>query len=112
LYASERMEELSCGEEILDPKVRSLPEGCLKRGIGLCEAPRGTLIHHYTADADGIIEKVNLLVATQNNAAAISMSVDRAARAYANGQSVSDNALNMVEAAFRAYDPCLACATH
>jgi F420-non-reducing hydrogenase large subunit len=112
LYAAERMEALSCDEELLDPKVRSLPEGCLKHGVGVCEAPRGTLFHHYTADADGIIEKVNLLVATQNNAAAISMSVDRAARAYANGRSVSETDLNIVEAAFRAYDPCLACATH
>jgi F420-non-reducing hydrogenase large subunit len=112
LYAAERMDELSCDEEILDPKVRSLPEACLKRGVGVCEAPRGTLFHHYTADADGIIEQVNFLVATQNNAAAISMSVDKAARAYANGASVSETDLNIVEAAFRAYDPCLACATH
>jgi F420-non-reducing hydrogenase large subunit len=112
LYAAERMEELSCDEKIMDSKVRSLPEACLKEGVAACEAPRGTLFHHYTADSDGIIERVNLLVATQNNAAAISISVDRAARAYANGRNVSGTDLNMVEAGFRAYDPCLACATH
>lgn len=112
LYAAERMEALSCDEETLDPRVRSLPEACLKHGVGVCEAPRGTLFHHYTTDADGIIEQVNLLVATQNNAAAIAMSVDQAARAYAKGPSVSETDLNIVEAAFRAYDPCLACATH
>jgi F420-non-reducing hydrogenase large subunit len=95
VYAAERMEELSRDDEILNPKVRSLPEACLKHGVGVCEAPRGTLFHHYEADADGIIEKVNLLVATQNNAGAISMSVDKAARAYAYGENVSETDLNI-----------------
>jgi F420-non-reducing hydrogenase large subunit len=112
LYAAERMDALSCDEETLDPRVRSLPEACLKHGVGVCEAPRGTLFHHYTTDADGIIEQVNLLVATQHNGAAIAMSVDKAAKAYAKGPNVSETDLNIVEAAFRAYDPCLACATH
>jgi F420-non-reducing hydrogenase large subunit len=76
------------------------------------EAPRGTLIHHYKADERGILKEVNLIVATQINAAAICLSVEKAARSLIKGWNVSDKLLNMVEVALRAYDPCLACATH
>ncbi len=81
-------------------------------GIGVVEAPRGTLFHHYKTDERGIIREANLLVATQNNGAAICMSIEKAARGLIEGGKVSDGILNMVEMAFRAYDPCLACATH
>ena len=112
LYAAERMEELAGDEEITSPSVRNLSIHPPKEGIGVCEAPRGTLFHHYKTDDKGITEKMNLLVATQNSAAAICMSIEKVARAFIKGGHISDGILNMIETAFRAYDPCLACATH
>jgi F420-non-reducing hydrogenase large subunit len=112
LYAAERMDELAGDEELTSPNVRNLPHQTPKEGFGVCEAPRGTLFHHYETDAAGIIEKLNLLVATQNSAAAICMSIEKAARAFIKRGHVSGAILNMIEMAFRAYDPCLACATH
>jgi len=112
LYAAERMNELVNDEELTSPKVRNIPSQPPAEGVGVCEAPRGTLFHHYQTDDNGIIKKVNLLVATQNNAAGICMSIERAARKLIKGGKVSGGILNMIEMAFRAYDPCLACATH
>ena len=112
LYAAERMDELARDKELTSPKVRNLPSQTPKEGVGVCEAPRGTLFHHYKTDENAIIEELNLLVATQNNAAAISMSVEKAARAVIRGGNAFGGKLNMVEMAFRAYDPCFACATH
>ena len=112
LYAAERMNELVRDKELTNPKVRNIPDQVPKEGIGVCEAPRGTLFHHYKTDVKGILQKVNLLVASQNNAAAICMSIEKAARGLIKNGKVSDGILNMIEMAFRAYDPCLACATH
>ncbi len=112
LYAAERMEELAGDEELTSRKIRELPDQVPTEGVGVCEAPRGTLFHHYKTDENAIIEELNLLVATQNNAACLSMSVEKAARAAIKGGILSDGRLNVVEMAFRAYDPCLACATH
>jgi F420-non-reducing hydrogenase large subunit len=112
LYAAETMEQLARDKDLVSPNVRNLPEGIPDEGFGVCEAPRGTLFHHYMTDSEGIMEKLNLLVATQNSAAAICMSIEKAARAFIKGGSVSGAILNMIEMAFRAYDPCLACATH
>jgi len=112
LYAAERMAELAADPEILDPKVRVLPTAVPQEGVGVVEAPRGTLIHHYRTDARGMITAANLIVATQNNAARIAMSVDKAAKALIKNGQVDDGLLNMVEMAFRAYDPCHGCATH
>ena len=78
----------------------------------MIEAPRGTLFHHYETDENGVLTKANLIVATVNNSAAINMSVEKAAKGLIKGGKVNDGLLNMVEMAFRAYDPCLACATH
>jgi len=80
--------------------------------VGIVEAPRGTLIHHYQTDERGIITKANLIVATQNNSAAINMSIEKAAKSLIKKGNVPDGILNMIEMAFRAYDPCHACATH
>lgn len=74
--------------------------------------PTGTLIHHYKTDERGLVKNVNLIVATTNNHAAISMSIKQAAEGLIKKGDVSDGVLNMVEMAFRAYDPCFACATH
>jgi F420-non-reducing hydrogenase large subunit len=112
LYAAERLKELAEDEEILDPFVRNIPEGIPSHGVGVVEAPRGTLIHDYITDANGRVKEVNLIVATVNNAAAICMSIEKAARNLIRNGKVSDGLLNMVEMAFRAYDPCLACASH
>jgi len=112
LYAAERMKELAHDPELTEPVVRTLPTAVPKEGVGVVEAPRGTLFHHYKTDERGIITAANLIVATQNNAARIAMSVDKAAKKLITGGQVPDGILNMVEMAFRAYDPCLGCATH
>ena len=112
LYAAERMSELAADPEILSPDVRTLPSATPAEGVGVVEAPRGTLIHHYRTDEHGLITAANLIVGTQNNAARIAMSVDKAARWLINGNEVDDGLLNQLEMAFRAYDPCYGCATH
>jgi F420-non-reducing hydrogenase large subunit len=112
MQAAERMVELINDPEILDPNVRNMDFQTPKKGIGVIEAPRGTLFHHYETDERGRLTKANLIVATVNNSAAINMSVEKAARGLIKGGKVDDGLLNMVEMAFRAYDPCFACATH
>jgi F420-non-reducing hydrogenase large subunit len=112
LYAAERMVELVHDPEITSPEVRRLPTAVPVEGIGVVEAPRGTLFHHYQTDARGLITMANLIVATGNNAARIAMSVEKAAKGLIKGGHVSEGLLNKVEMAFRAYDPCLGCATH
>jgi F420-non-reducing hydrogenase large subunit len=112
LYAAERMNELAHHPDLTDPDVRVIPTQIPREGIGAVEAPRGTLFHHYRTDEQGIITKANLLVATQNNAARIALSVEKAARGLISASTVDEGVLNMVEMAFRAYDPCLGCATH
>jgi len=112
LYASERVLELSHDPEITSADIVNLPTETPKEGVGVVEAPRGTLIHHYQTDDRGIITKANLIVATQNNSAAINMSIEKAAKSLIKKGKVSDGILNMIEMAFRAYDPCHACATH
>jgi F420-non-reducing hydrogenase large subunit len=113
LYATERWVELAADPEITSPEYRVLPTETPTEGVGCVEAPRGTLTHHYTTDERGILTAVNLIVGTTNNNAAISMSVKRAAQCLIHkGQVVTEGLLNMVEMAFRAYDPCFGCATH
>ena len=112
LYAAERMLELAEDKDITDPNIRNIPTSIPDEGIGIVEAPRGTLIHHYKSDKKGIITEANLIVATVNNAAAICMSIEKAAKGLIKGGKVSEGLLNMIEMAFRAYDPCFACATH
>lgn len=112
LYAAERLQELARDPEILNPEVRTIPTETPKEGVGVVEAPRGTLFHHYQTDERGLITKANLIVATQNNAARIAMSVEKAARGVIRNGNVDDGILNLIEMAFRAYDPCHACATH
>jgi len=92
--------------------LRNIPTTTTSVGYGVVEAPRGTLIHHYETDEVGLVREANLIVATQNNAARIAMSVDKAARGLIHDGVVNDGLLNMVEMAFRAYDPCHGCATH
>ena len=112
LYAAERMQELAADPELTDAHVRTLPTEKPHQGIGVVEAPRGTLIHHYQTDENGIVEKANLIVATQNNAARIAMSIEKAAKSLISGSNIPEGVLNKIEMAFRAYDPCNGCATH
>jgi F420-non-reducing hydrogenase large subunit len=112
VYAAERMAELAADPEITSSDVRTLPTETPQEGVGVVEAPRGTLIHHYCTDERGLITSANLIVATQNNAARIALSVDKAAKALIKDGQADDGLLNQVEMAFRAYDPCFGCATH
>jgi F420-non-reducing hydrogenase large subunit len=113
LYAAERALELAEDPEITSPDVRAMPTESPEEGVGIVEAPRGTLTHHYVTDERGILKRVNLIVGTTNNYAAIDMSIKKAAEGLIEpGKPVSDGILNTIEMAFRAYDPCLGCATH
>ncbi|MCL7398489.1 MAG: Ni/Fe hydrogenase subunit alpha [Thaumarchaeota archaeon] len=112
IYAAERFRELAHDPDIESKEVRNLPTATPEEGIGVVEAPRGTLIHHYQTDQNGVIKKANLLVATQHNAARIALSVDKAARNLVKAGQIEQGILNMVEMAFRSYDPCHACGTH
>jgi len=113
LYAAERLLELSRDPEITSPNIRTIPTAKPDEGVGIVEAPRGTLTHHYITDEKGIIKKANLIVATVNNVAAISMSVNKAAQALIKpGKKITEGLLNRIEMAWRPYDPCFGCATH
>ncbi|HUS87699.1 MAG TPA: Ni/Fe hydrogenase subunit alpha [Bacteroidales bacterium] len=112
LYASERCLELAVDPEITGRELRARLNKP-SEGVGIVEAQRGTLTHHYWTDERGIVTKVNLIVGTTNNNAAICMSLKKAAEGVIKkGVKVDDGILNMVEMAFRAYDPCFSCATH
>ena len=113
LYAAERVTELAQDGDLTNPNIRNIPTGIVGEGIATVEAPRGTLTHHYITDQNGIVQKVNLIVGTTNNHAAICMSVKKTAQAIiGGGREITQGLLNQVEMAFRAYDPCFACATH
>lgn len=113
LYAAERALELCLDPEITSTDVRTIPTAVPDEGVGIVEAPRGTLTHHYITDERGLLRKVNLVVGTTNNHAAICMSIQKAAQGVIKaGTAVTEGLLNQVEMAFRAYDPCLGCATH
>jgi F420-non-reducing hydrogenase large subunit len=112
VYAAERLSELVNDPEITSDDLRNIPTATPKVGIGVVEAPRGTLYHHYETDSNGVLDKVNLIVATQNNSTRMAMSVEKAAKGLIKNGEVSEGLLNKIEMAFRAYDPCHACATH
>ncbi|MGQ9617835.1 MAG: Ni/Fe hydrogenase subunit alpha [Candidatus Aminicenantia bacterium] len=112
LYAAENMHNLANDPDIIDPKVRTIPTNTPDEGVGVVEAPRGILIHHYKTDKNGIIEKANIIVATQQNSAAMNLGIQRAAKSLIKGGNVEEGILNMIEMTYRAYDPCHACGTH
>lgn len=111
LHAAEAIQEL-----LLDPDIfgdERVTHGDMAReGIGVIEAPRGTLFHHYRIDEDGLIEKANLIVSTTNNNQAMNESIRQVAERYLDGRELTEPLLNQIEVAVRAYDPCLSCATH
>ncbi len=113
LYSAERLLELAMDADITGKELRA-PLGPIPgEGVGIVEAQRGTLTHHYWTDEKGIVTKVNIIVGTTNNHGAISMSIKKAAEGFIRkGVEVTEGILNMIEMAFRAYDPCFSCATH
>jgi F420-non-reducing hydrogenase large subunit len=112
LQAAEDMQRIANEPLLTSKDIRNMNLRLKKVGIGCVEAARGTLIHHYETDDRGLVTKANLIVATQHNAAPICVSVKKAAQGFVKGPEVKEGLLNMVEMAFRPYDPCLACATH
>ncbi len=112
LYNAEHVMELLNDPEITGTDTRTKVEPRAARGVGHVEAPRGTLIHDYETDENGMVTNCNLIVGTTHNNAPINMSVKQAAQSLIKGGQYDQGMLNMVEMAIRAYDPCLSCATH
>jgi F420-non-reducing hydrogenase large subunit len=113
VQAAETMIALCTDPEITGDDLRNIPTATPDEGVGIIEAPRGTLIHHYQTDEKGIIKKANLIVATVNNGAAVNMSINKAARALIQpDKEITEGLLNRIEMAWRPYDLCLACASH
>jgi NAD-reducing hydrogenase large subunit len=113
VYALERIEQLLSEPEILSGELRRYgPPQPRERGVGVIEAPRGTLIHDYRVDKNGLIARANLIVATGHNNWAMNRAVESVAKAFVKGPEVPEGMLNRVEAAVRCYDPCFSCSTH
>jgi NAD-reducing hydrogenase large subunit len=112
LYGIERIEQLLREPDILDKHVRAFAQPNEFEGIGVAEAPRGTLIHHYKIDENGLIKWVNMIIATGHNNLAMNRSVRQVAQHYVKGSRLEEGMLNRVEAVIRCYDPCLSCSTH
>jgi F420-non-reducing hydrogenase large subunit len=111
VYASEHLLELAQDPEITDTNIKGKRD-TPGEGVGILEAPRGTLVHHYVSDENGIVKDVNLVVGTTNNNAPINLDVKKASAALIKNWQVSPGLLNTIEMAYRAYDPCNSCATH
>jgi F420-non-reducing hydrogenase large subunit len=105
VYACERAIEILENPAITDPNVRAKVEPRAGRGVGCVEAPRGTLIHDYSTDENGLITRANLIVGTTHNLGPMNLSVKQAARMLIQGEPVTEGILNRIEMAVRAYDP-------
>ena len=112
LYGIERIEQLLKEPDILSKHVRAYAVANADEGVGIAEAPRGTLIHHYKTDEHGLMTWANLIIATGHNNLAMNRSVQQVAKHFVNGRKLNEGMLNRVEAVIRAYDPCLSCSTH
>ncbi|MBN2046771.1 MAG: Ni/Fe hydrogenase subunit alpha [Anaerolineaceae bacterium] len=112
IFAIERIGVLLDDPDILSTDIINTKRDFKGEGVGIIEAPRGTLIHHYVANENDQLEKVKLIVSTGHNNYAMSHSVDMVAKEYINGNEITEGLLNRVEAAVRAHDPCLSCSTH
>jgi NAD-reducing hydrogenase large subunit len=112
LAALERIEQSLSDAELESDHFRAHADVNRFEGVGVTEAPRGTLFHHYKVDRDGVIQWVNLLIATGQNNLAMQRTIAQIAAAYVRDGRFTEGALNRVEAGIRAYDPCLSCSTH
>lgn len=112
MYGVERMEELLNDPHVLDKHVRARAEVNALEGVGIAEAPRGILIHHYKVDESGAMKWANLIIATGHNNLAMNNAVDQVAKRFVKGAKIEEGMLNRVQAVVRAFDPCLSCSTH
>jgi len=112
LFAIERVKILLDDPDIMGKDILNTKQNFRGEGVGVIEAPRGTLFHHYVANENGQLEKVNLIVSTGHNNWAMSEAVDSVAKTFITGPEIHEGLLNRVEAAIRAHDPCLSCSTH
>jgi len=112
LASIETLERLCADPSICDQRVRAFAQPNFNEGIGVVEAPRGTLIHHYRVNDDGLITWANMIVATGHNNLAMNRGVLQVAKHFVSGTKMQEGMLNRVEAVIRAYDPCLSCSTH
>jgi NAD-reducing hydrogenase large subunit len=112
LFAVERIQVLLDDSDIMSTQIINTRKEVRGEGVGVIEAPRGTLFHHYWTDKAGMLKRVNLIVSTGHNNWAMSQAVDSVAKTYVKGPNITEGMLNRVEAAIRAYDPCLSCSTH
>jgi len=114
VYALERIGELLDDPDILSEDIRAYPttDKIGGQGVGVIEAPRGTLFHDYSTDENGLLTRINLIVATGNNNWAMHTASGLVAKAFVDGNKLTEGMLNRVEAAIRCYDPCLSCSTH
>lgn len=112
LYALERIAQLLEDRDICSTETLVSARPANEQGVGVIEAPRGTLFHHYWVDSGGRVEKVNLIVATGHNNLAMNRAVKAVAQKYVHADKLQEGMLNRVEAAIRCYDPCLSCSTH
>ena len=112
LYCVEKIERLLNWSEILSDHVRAHADPNRMEGIGVSEAPRGTLMHHYKIDRKGLMQWANLIIATGHNSLAMNKGVYQVARYFVHGEKIDEGMLNRVEAVIRTFDPCLSCSTH
>ncbi len=112
LHSLERIEEILADDILVDHHIRSRAGVNQNVGIGVSEAPRGTLFHHYQVDDNGILEKVNLMIATGQNNLAMNKTIKQLAGRFISGDKLDEGLLNRVEHGIRAFDPCLSCSTH
>jgi NAD-reducing hydrogenase large subunit len=111
LHAAESIKELLHDDDISGADIVLQGER-QSRGVGVIEAPRGTLFHHYRVDENDVVTFCNLIVSTTNNNQAMNEAIRQVARRYLDGQKITEGLLNHIEVAIRAFDPCLSCATH
>jgi NAD-reducing hydrogenase large subunit len=112
IYCIERIRNLLNDPDILNDHVRSFAEPNAFEGVGMSEAPRGSLLHHYKIDKNGRIIWANMIIATGNNNLAMNKGVYQVAKHFVRGEQIQEGMLNRVEAVIRTFDPCLSCSTH
>jgi NAD-reducing hydrogenase large subunit len=112
IFAIERMEQILREPEILDKDIRAEAKANEPEGVGIIEAPRGTLIHHYKVDSNGMMTGANLIVATAHNTLAMNRGLKQVADRHLSGHDITEGMLNRMEGLIRSFDPCLSCATH
>jgi NAD-reducing hydrogenase large subunit len=111
LHSAEAIKDLLHDEDLLGSDLMAGGER-QARGVGVIEAPRGTLIHHYRVDENDQVARANLIVSTTHNNHAMNIAIREVAKRYLDGQKLTEGLLNHIEVAVRAFDPCLSCATH